>query len=157
MVRALGIVFIGILITSVVLVSAFLTGSDFLYEFARNQSVGVTATVLAINVAVVTFIVGTLISIETRLKKNLFNKTRIELRHNLVFMAVLFLLNFVVVVANKPGILFHFNQVAIDITYILTAFTALVIVLNVIAMYEIVGTVFQLKDFFEANTKTDSK
>lgn len=154
MVRAFGVVFIGILIALVPFVGSLLVGSsNILSEFIANQSLGILATILALNIASVTFAIGTLISIEIRAKKTIFRKTRKELHDNIVFMIILFLLGVVFVVLNTGNLHLPVRGVDINVSLILTFLSTLILVLSVLAMYEIVRAVFKLKDFLEGDKK----
>lgn len=153
MVRSLGVVFIGILVATVPFTAGMLINRDLLLSFIQNQSLGIMATILALNVTSVTFILGTLISIEIKAKKTIFTRTREQLRHNIIFMTVLFLLNLVAVVGNKGGLSAPLGSSIIDVTIILCFISTLFLVLMVIAMYEIVQAVFDLKNFLEGDKK----
>ena len=154
MVRAFGVVFIGILIALVPFVGSMLLGSvDILTDFIKNQSLGILATILALNIASVTFAIGTLISIEIRAKKTIFRNTRKELHDNIIFMIVLFLLGIILVVFNTGNQHVVVQGEDINISQILTYLSTLVLVLSVLAMYEIVRAVFKLKDFLEGDKK----
>lgn len=148
MVKALGIIFLGILITIPAVALSGWANNSFLFNFSQNQSISVLATILALNVAVVTFMMGTLLSIEAKADKTLFANTRKELLDNIIFMTVLFLINFTVVAANKTGFGFMANNTYFNVEFILSSLTVLIVVLTILAMYEIVRATFQVKNFF---------
>lgn len=154
MVRAFGVIFIGILVALVPYVGSLLLNSNnILVDFIKNQSLGILATILALNIASVTFAIGTLISIEIRAKKTIFRKTRKELHDNIVFMVILFLLGIILVVFNTGNQQVVIQNTTIDISQLLTYLSTLVLVLSVLAMYEIVRAVFKLRDFLEGDKK----
>lgn len=156
MVRTFGVIFIGVLIALVPFVGSLLLGSgNILSDFIANQSLGILATILALNIASVTFAVGTLISIEVRAQKTIFRKTRKELHDNIVFMIAVFLLGIVLVVFNTGNLHIVVQGADINISLVLTYLSTLVLVLSVLAMYEIVRAVFKIKDFLEGDKKED--
>lgn len=153
MVRSLGVIFIGIIIAAVPFVVGSLVNKEQLLSLIQNQSLGIMATILALNVASVTFILGTLITIEIKARKTIFNETRGQLHHNIIFMTILFLMNIAFVVGNKAGLVINVGSYVIDITMILSFVSMCLLVLVVIAMYEIIQAVFQLKGFLEQDKK----
>lgn len=102
MLRFLGAVFISVLLALGILVLDYISKSDFIADFARNQSLLIMATALAINIATITFIAGSLLGIEEKVGKESFKGTRAELKQNVIAMAVLFVINAVVVTLINP-------------------------------------------------------
>jgi hypothetical protein len=102
MLRFLGVVFLSLLLGTTLCVIDYYSGNQFLREFARDQSLQIMATVLALNIATVTFITGGFLSVEKDKDSRLFDGTRKELRHNVITMAFLFLSNIFVVIGINP-------------------------------------------------------
>lgn len=149
MVKTLGVIFLGIIISLPAIALSLSLNNNFLFLYSQNQSISVLATILALNVAVVTFMIGTLFSVEAKAGKVLFDSTRKELQDNVVFMIFLFILNFTIVAANKQPLVLSFNGMNLNIESLLSSLTVLLTVLTVLAMYEIVQACFLVKDFFD--------
>lgn len=68
----------------------------FISDFLRNQSSEIMGTMLAINLATLTFLVGGLMRIEQELKKEMFSKSVLEIKHNILFMFIVFAVHLLV-------------------------------------------------------------
>lgn len=148
MVKTLGVIFIAMLVSMPIIIGAYITNSNFLYTFSTSQSLTIIATVLAINVAVITFLIGNLITLESMSKKVHFKNTRKELRANIYLMLVIFGINFLVVSINRSGNSIHLNQGrTIDTSFILSSVSVILVALLFIALLEIVNVIFSITSF----------
>lgn len=94
MLKALGLIFLSLLFGGAVVGLSAAMGSDFPVTFALNSSIEVMGTILALNVASATFLIGSLLSLEEKTGDNtIFKGPRKEIRQNIVAMAALFVLN----------------------------------------------------------------
>jgi hypothetical protein len=153
MVKTLGVVFIALLLSLPAILADFFTDSKFLFRFASDQSVPLMATVLALNVAIVTFLIGHLVTIESQLKKMIFKNTRNELKQNIYLMVVIFFLNFFIVAATKENLSWHFGNKNLDGTLILSSISAFLTILLILALVEIISVVVSIHGFINSSKK----
>jgi hypothetical protein len=92
MIRLLGILFLIILIEIPLLITDVYMNNGYLDLFLKNQSLSIMGTALAINIATSAFLVGQLLTIEINFKKPIFDNSKKEIKHNLIFMIIVFLL-----------------------------------------------------------------
>ena len=97
MFRLIGIIAVITVVSGLICLVSYTSGSSFIIKFSTEQSLQIMATALALNVATISFITGNFLSIEHKTKTPIFNETRKELRHNILFMVVLFVISFIVV------------------------------------------------------------
>ena len=102
MVRIAGIIFILLILTSLLCGIDFIVGGSFIFTFLKQNSLEIMGTVLALNIATATFLVGQLMNIELQLKAEVFTKSKKEIKHNIMFMIVVFVLQLMVLTAI-PG------------------------------------------------------
>lgn len=143
MVKIAGIIFIALLVSLPIALLDFYTGSGFLPEFLRNQSAQVLGTILALNVATVTYLVSHLLTIEQNAHKTLFTQTKNEIKHNVYFMAVLLIVNLGLSAATQPIINGAKNQNLVLINA-LNYVNLVVFVLALFALMEMVSTIFKI-------------
>lgn len=93
MLKGFGVIFLSLLSGAFVVVVSALMKSDFPVSYSLSDSIPVLSTILALNFATATFLVGSLLSIEERLGEDVFNDSRKEIKHNLYTMAGLLFLN----------------------------------------------------------------
>lgn len=107
MLKAFGLIFISLLLATCVTVVGNVLGSDFSAHYAKNNSIEILATIYALNIATATFLIGSLLNIEERIKEDAFDGARREIKHNLYAMTVLFGLNivFVAMLGNQEGVI----------------------------------------------------
>ena len=146
MVRFLGIVFIGILISAGVIAVDVATKSNYVIKFLTDNSLQIVGTIIALNVATVTFLLSNLAIIERTLKKESFKNTRKEIKQNVYFMIVVFpVLLLCVTPLNNRRIVTNNH---IDWRIALLAEAGLILVFFVIyILLEIVGAVFKINKF----------
>lgn len=144
MVRKAGVVFGAIFVALIfglpLLGLDVLTDSDFLIFFARELSLVIMLTILALNVAATTFLLGNLIPLEEKFNKR-FSGTRNELKQNIYFMTALTALNFLCVSSTGKA---AFHAGTISGQTLLGYLSAVLTILVVMAMLEIVGVIFAL-------------
>ncbi len=92
MINKFGILFLLILFTAPFVAIDYFWSSRFIEEFMREQSLQIMGTILALNIATASFLVGHLIDIEMKEGKVIFETTMREIKHNIYFMFVLFVL-----------------------------------------------------------------
>ncbi len=103
MLRFLGVVFVALVLSLAATLLDLKCGNGFIKQFAQGQSLQIMATALALNVATITFLIGSLLNIEKDLQQTAFAKTRSEVKQNIIAMAILFIFNFMIVTAIKVG------------------------------------------------------
>jgi hypothetical protein len=144
MIRVLGIFFAVILAGVPVLVADALVGNGFLANFITNQSFSIMATMLGFNIATSAFLVGHLTNIELQLRKSIFKKSRRELRQNLVFMFVVFLIYLILLTATpkEPGAwTVTISSASISI---FTAASLFLFMLYMFAVFELTKAIFSV-------------
>lgn len=151
MVKTLGVIFCSILLSVPIMYLDHRWGNGFLLEFFKEQAVGIVATVLALNIATITFLLGHLVTIENKVNKSLFSGTKREVRDNVYFMAAMFVVMFVAVTAMNARLTwsinsYHFNPL------VLLALVAFILVFA--CLFEIVEAIFKATKFV---TETKSK
>lgn len=149
MVKKLGIAFLGILAVGAIMAANKISGNTYVTSFIQSQSIQVVATVIAINVATVTFLIGNLVNIEQKAKQDLFSGTKTELKQNIGFMfAVFFVQCLLVTLSAKdyPG-----QLLGIDLNSYISFATLMCIFLIFYALAEIVIAVFRVADFLKTN------
>lgn len=99
MVRIAGITFILLILTSALCSIDYVVGGSFLFSFLKQNSLEIMGTVLALNIATATFLVGQLMNIELQLKMEVFTKSKREIKHNILFMIIIFVLQLMVLTA----------------------------------------------------------
>jgi hypothetical protein len=144
MVKTLGVVFIAILIALPIMFIDERYSGGFLYNFFHTQALGIIATVLALNVATVTFLVGHLISIENKANKSLFSKTKDEIKQNVYFMTAMLLTSIILTSASNKHQAIIIDKAKYNpvIFFDLIAF-----ILVFIALMEIVKAIFKASSF----------
>jgi len=95
----LGYLFLSLIISSLIIFIDYLTNSNFLNNFFDNQLIPTLASLVGFNVAAVIFLVGQLNMFETRNKKSgIFSKTRKEIKHNIYFILIDFVIIFLLLI-----------------------------------------------------------
>jgi len=118
--------------------------SDFPASYASNNSVEVLATVLALNLATATFLIGGFLNLEGKAKITAFDNARREIRHNLYAMAILFGFNLILaaMVGKSTSTVFSTN---IQWTNVFSTLTVSVLFFYVYLLMEIIRAAFKLK------------
>lgn len=90
------IIFLGIFILGTIPAVAldFYSGSDFLDKFMQEKSLSLMGTILAIYIAMSASFIAILNNYENEQGKNIFSKTVKELKMNIVFIFIVFVLHF---------------------------------------------------------------
>ena len=150
MVKLLGILFAAILIAIPIMILDHIHGAGFLYKFFREQSLGIVATVLALNVATVTFLIGHLVNLETKAEEPIFKDTKKEVKDNVYFMFGMFLIIIFLVSSMNDKQVFKINSA----DYNPLIFFALVsFILIFVALFEIVQCIFSATQYIDIKTK----
>lgn len=145
MLKLLGIVFLNLIVAVGLVATQFLIGGNFLTEFIKNQVPQIMATAMALNIATITFLSGSLVNIERTLKgeKELFKNTRSELKQNIIAMACIYVLNlFVTIFVNNNNVVF-----GIEVQYIVLTISLLLTLLFGSLMLEVSFLVLDIKGF----------
>jgi hypothetical protein len=145
MLKLLGIVFLNLIVAVGLVTTQFLIGGDFLTEFIKNQVPQIMATAMALNIATITFLSGSLVNIERALKgdKELFKNTRSELKQNIIAMACIYVLNlFVTIFVNNNNVIF-----GIEVQHIVLTLSLLLTLLFGSLMLEVSFLVLDIKGF----------
>lgn len=148
MVRFLGIIFIALIPTGIIGFADYHYGGNFLYNFAQNQSMGIMGTILALNIATVTFLLGNLYTIEDKAGKEVFASTKKEVKQNVYFMAGIFLTN-LFMLALMPEL--NSQASGIQPAFVLSLVSLMLIILIIFALIEIVQAIFSVSKFISKN------
>lgn len=146
MVKVFGVVFIALLVAAPVAVADYFVGSGFLLKFVREQSSGIIGTILALNVATVTYLVSHLLSIEKEAGNPLFSRTKQEIKENIYFMAGILPVNLLILslipnLDSKAGLIIGLWSTG-------ASYLSLVLlILTIFALLEIVKAIFRISDF----------
>ncbi len=141
MVRFLGIVFIALIFTGILGFAGYHSNGIFLYTFAQDQSMGIIGTILALNIATITFLLGHLYSIEHNANEELFKSTKSEVKQNVYFMAGMFMAN-LLVLALTP--VYNTKMGKLQPAFIMSLISVFLLILVVIALIEIVQAIFSV-------------
>jgi hypothetical protein len=144
MLKAFGLIFISLILGWIVVGLSSTIGTNFPLEYAKDSSIGVLATILALNVATATFLIGSLLSIESDLGKTHFKNTRNELQQNIIVMAVTFVLNIIVVITSQLGNN-SFVIMNIDIKTVSIILVFAILFFNVYLLIEVVLASFKIR------------
>lgn len=142
MVRFLGFVTSALLVALPASLLAGVNSSTFLIDLARNQSVGVMGTILALNIATVTFLLSHLSSIESKHGSEVFSGTKKEIRLSAYAIVVIFIMNISLVsympTSTSADMVYGFKIVD------LAAYVSLVfLVLMVFALIDLMEALFR--------------
>lgn len=148
MVKPLGVIFGAILIAGFILVFDVLWGNGFLFKFFREQSIGIVATVLALNIATITFLLGHLVTIETKANKEIFTNTKKEIQDNIYFMTGLFAALFIVVTLMNESIKWNINNFYFSPIIFLSL---IIFILIFFCLYEILNAIFTATKFIKTD------
>lgn len=140
MVKTSGIILIALLLAIPLLIVDLITDSGFLQYFAKELSLNILLTLLALSIATVTFLLGQVILLETKYRSR-FKNFRRELKHNIYFMTVLCGLDFIVASASGKH---TFHIAGINGQDALGYVSAVLTIMLVFAMVEIVDLIFSL-------------
>ncbi len=143
MVRFFGIVFLALIAEALVLVVNYYSKSTFLEDFIKNQSLQIMGTILALNVATSSFLVGHLTNIEITLRKKIFGKSKGEIKHNLMFMLVAFFLD-LILLTGSPLVVEKSPQYLSYIKYTCTGVSLLLFILYLYSLYEMTTAIFSI-------------
>jgi len=145
MVRFLGLVFIGLLASAGILTLDVITKSNYSISFLTNQSLQIVGTIIALNVATVTFLLNNLSSIEREVDKELFVATRREIKQNIYTIIAIFPLLLAVNISINHKVL---QAEHLQWSHILLSGLGLLLVFFVIySMFEIISSVFEINRF----------
>lgn len=144
MLKALGLVFGCLLLAFVVVLLSALLSSDFPTEYAKNNSIEVLVTVLALNVATAAFLVGSLLNIEEKVGMDVFNSSRTEIKHNILAMCITLVLN-VMLVAAIAGSQRYIPGTLIEINNVLSGGVITILFFNVYLLTELITAAFRIR------------
>lgn len=150
MVKTLGVIFSALLIAITLIVIEGLWGNGFLYKFFREQSIGIVATVLALNIATITFLLGHLVTIESKANKELFSDTKKEIKDNIYFMTGLFAVMFISVALMNETLVWNINTFMFNPVALL-ALTVFILIF--VCLFEILNAIFHATRFIESKTE----
>lgn len=148
MVKTLGVIFSAIIFALPLVYLDSRVGNGSLISFLKNQSIGIVATVLALNIATVTFLLGHLVTLETKANKPLFKNTKKEVRHNVYFMTVMFFSLLFSVTSIEANQLWSINSYNFNP---LVLVSTVIFILIFICLFEIIEAIFQATKFLEEN------
>lgn len=141
MINFLGIVFISLLVSlPIFLIDRFLQ-TNFLESFLKNQSLQIMGTLVGLNITTTAFLVGHLTNIEINLKKILFNNSKREIKHNLYFMIVIFLIQLLLLSAI-PSVSSDTQGWVINLKSVLIYLGLAIFLLSIYALYEMTKAIF---------------
>jgi hypothetical protein len=146
MVKKLGIVFIVIVLTLVLVLTDSLTSAGYLRDFLKGQSIGVIATLIALNVATVTFLLGNLMSVEQKAEKELFKNTKTEIRHNVFFMFGAFFAQVIFVIIGSKD--YALKLAGVDVNFYINSLAVFSIILVFTAIIEVINSIFEISHFW---------
>jgi hypothetical protein len=150
MVRIFGIVFIILLVEAGVLYLESITKSSFLTGFLTNQSLQIMGTMLALNVATASFLVGNLTNLEISLKRALFASSKSEIKQNLLFMVVVFLLDLGILIIIPPAVQ---SNILFSPEFLSKASSFFLFLLYFYALYELTEAIFSVNEFMKLPKK----
>jgi len=139
-INKLGIIFLLLLLAAPFMVADYLWGSKFVGEFLRNQSLQIMGTILALNIATASFLVGHLLDIEMKAGKSIFDDTIRELKHNIYFMLALFILQMISLTLSDAATFVAYK-------YWIMGFSLMLFFAYLFCLYEITATIFSLRKF----------
>lgn len=144
MLKSFGLIFISLLVASAITILGVVYGKDFSVSYAVDHSLEILATIFALNVATATFLIGGLLNIEERAKKNLFDGARREIKHNIYAMSGLFGLNLVLVALIGESVRFV-PGTKIELNDVLGTLVVAILVFYIYLLLEIISAEFKIK------------
>lgn len=144
MVKILGMVFGAVLLSLPIIYLDHMWGDGFLFKFFREQAVGIVATILALNIATITFLLGHLVTIETKANQSLFSRTRKEIRDNVYFMTCMFVLIFSLAASMNIHQTWNINSFTFNP---LVLFSLIAFILVFASLFEILEAIFKATKF----------
>jgi hypothetical protein len=119
--------------------------SDFPISYAVSDSIAVLATIIALNFATATFLVGTLLNIEEKVNQDVFAGPREEIKQNVNVMAALLLFNILLVALIAQSRHVELWHTGIQLNYVLATFVLAVLFYYVILLLEIISAAIALR------------
>lgn len=144
MLKGFGLVFLSLLLACTVSVISGLMNSNFPINYAKNNSIEILATLFALNIASASFLIGSLLNIEEKVKKDVFTSARKEIKDNLYVMTGLFGLNiFLVALINDKST--ELLRTGIKVDYIFATIVVAVLIAYIYLLMEIISAVFHIR------------
>lgn len=137
--KKLGILFVLILLTIPFLALDYFWGGEFIHDFLKNQSLQIMGTILALNIATASFLVGHLIDIEIKLECKIFDASVNEIKENIYFMIFLFLLQLFILSFSE-------SLCNINVCYWVKWLALVNLFLYLYCLYEITAALFTVRD-----------
>ena len=153
MIKFFGILFLLILLTIPFLIADIYLQNGFLTDFLVNQSPMIMGTILALNLTTATFLMSYLTSIEVDLKKRIFDKSIMEVKHNIILMLIVLPVH-LVILTFTPTIDKNTSPQMIFIYYVLRDINLLLFFVYLYALWEIIKAIFAVRKVL-VNTKAD--
>ena len=141
MIRLLGLIFALILIEIPILIIDHFVGNGFLTDFMKNQSLTIMGTLLGLNIASSIFLVGYLTNIESIRNKQLFTRSKKEIKQNIYLMIIIFLLQLIVLVAT-PSITKNSSEVIKNTSMWEIRISLFLFLFYFLMLYEMTSSIF---------------
>ena len=120
-------------------VAEYIFKCGFINKFLTEQSLQIMGTILALNIATASFLVGHLMDIEIKKQREIFSSSIKEVRDNIYFMIALFILQLTSLTLNA---ILKNNVLGANITL----FLAIIFFLTYIfCLFEMTQSVFSLR------------
>ncbi|MDB5184971.1 MAG: hypothetical protein JWN38_779 [Candidatus Saccharibacteria bacterium] len=129
----------------VTVVSAMMK-SGFPVEYATADSISVLATVFALNFATATFLIGSLLNIEEKVGRNVFDEPRKEIKQNLYAMAGLLGLNVLVVSLIDKSRIIHIFHTQITLNDILGMLVLAILFFYIALLIEVINGALNIRN-----------
>lgn len=145
MINKLGIVFLLALLTSPFVAVDYFWGDKFIWEFLRNQSLQIMGTMLALNIATASFLVGYLIDIEMKAGKSIFDNSMREIKHSIYFMLILFFIQMISLTVIDTAVI----SLSSKWKYLAVGFSLLLFLAYLFCLYEMTAAIFSIRKLIE--------
>lgn len=145
MMQFLGYVFLGFIVSSIIIAGDYILPGGYLEKFIDNNFIEAFASLVGFNIAAVVFLLGQLIAIEEKFYgREIFNDTRREIKHNSYLLLLLFVFSLVILTFRPDLRTLDPSFFSNKIYYIFNGLIVLSLYLAVIAIFEILKAVFAL-------------
>ncbi len=156
MIRILGIIFLCILLVGPILLIDHFVGNDFLDSFFGGHSITLMVTLLGLDFIIVVFMMQSMTAIEFKIKKQIFAATKKEIKHNTLFILVLFVLHFFVLVLT-PKVSHDTSQICQFLIFFCKAINLILFSLSFYCIYEVIRAAFTISKLAVPDQDLDSQ
>lgn len=145
MLKGVGLAFLTLIGGMGIAILSSVMGSGFPVDYARNDSIAVLSTILALNFATATFLVGSMLNIEEKTGEDTFLKPRKELSQNIKVMSVLLGLNILTVSSINPAKGIHLFGSNILLSDALATVTLAILLFYIALLLEVITAAIALR------------